>query len=146
VKYALDTNLYISAIRDKASGEALDRFSTEHLPSMYMHAVVVQELLAGAVDAQKERDIQADLVLPFERKGRLVTPSYRAWKRVGEIIARLIQRRLVQPGGFPRSFQNDCLIATSCREAGVTLVTNNMKDYELIQKIEHVNVVRPWPT
>jgi len=146
VKYALDTNLYISAIRDAASGEALERFSSEHLPSLHLHAVVVQELLAGAVDVRRERAIQASLISPFERRGRIVTPSYRAWRRVGEIIARLIQRKLMQPGGFPRSFQNDCLIATSCREAGITLVTHNIRDYELIQKVEPVDVVPPWPT
>lgn len=145
MKYALDTNLYIAAIRDKEAGEALDRFSTEHLPSLYLSAVVVQEMLAGAVDVQKERAIQSNLVAPFERKGRLVTPSYRAWKRVGGIIAKLIQQRLVQPGSFPRSFQNDCLIATSCSEAGITLVTRNIRDYELIRKVEPVNVVPPWP-
>lgn len=145
MKYVLDTNLYISAIRDKASGDALERFSAEHLPSIYLHAVVVQEMLAGAIDVQKERALQATLIDPFERRRRIVTPSCRAWKRVGEIIARLLQQGLLTPGSIPRSFQNDCLIATSCREAGATLVTNNIRDFQLIQKVEPVSVVPPWP-
>jgi predicted nucleic acid-binding protein len=145
VKYALDTNLYISAIRDVPAGEALERFSSENLPSVYLHAVVVQELLAGAIDVQKERALQSTLINPFERRRRIVTPSYRAWRRVGEIIAHLLQQRIFMPGAIPRSFTNDCLIATSCREAGVTLVTNNLRDFELIQTIEPVEVVSPWP-
>lgn len=145
MKYVLDTNLYISAIRDQAASEALDRFASENLPSIYLHAVVVQELLAGAIDVQKEQAVQSALISPFERRGRIVTPTYRSWRRTGEIIARLLQKRLLQPGAVPRSFQNDCLLATSCREAGVTLVTNNLRDFELIQQIEPVDVAAPWP-
>jgi predicted nucleic acid-binding protein len=146
VKYVLDTNLYIYAFRDEGWGEALDRFSSEHLPSIYLHAVVVQELLAGAIDIKKERSIHSNLITPFERKGRIVTPSYRAWRRTGEIMARLIQRKLASPGSFARSFQNDCLLAASCQEQGATLITNNTSDFELIQKVEPVRVASPWPS
>ena len=146
MKYVLDTNLYISAIRDPASGEALDRFVSDNLPFIHLHAVVVQELLAGAIDVQKEQAVQSALISPFERRARIITPTYRSWRRAGEIIARLLQRRLLQPGAVPRSFQNDCLLATSCRETGATLVTNNLRDFELIQNIEPVNVAAPWPS
>jgi predicted nucleic acid-binding protein len=144
-KYVLDTNLYISAGRDKAIGEQLERFTSEHLPSIYLSAVVVQEMLAGAIDASRERFVNATLIAPFERKGRIITPSYRSWKRVSEIIARLIQRKLASPGTFARSFQNDCLLAASCYEHGLTLITNNARDFELIRKVEPVNVAPPWP-
>jgi predicted nucleic acid-binding protein len=144
-KYVLDTNLYITAGRDKAFGEALDRFTSEKLPTIYLSAVVVQEMLAGAIDVSKERFVNATLIHPFERKGRIITPSYRSWKRVGEIIARLIQRKLASPGTFARSFQNDCLLAASCHEQGVTLITNNARDFDLIRKVEPVKVVPPWP-
>lgn len=144
-KYVLDTNLYITAGRDKARGKDLDRFTAEHLPSIYLHAVVVQEMLAGAIDAPKERLLNSTLIHPFERRGRIITPSYRAWRRTGEIMARLVQQGFTPPGGFARSFPNDCLLAASCREAGVTLISNNLRDYELIRKVEPVNVVPPWP-
>jgi predicted nucleic acid-binding protein len=145
VKFVLDTNLYISAIRDKAWGQELDRFSSENLPSIHLHAVVVQEMLAGAIDAGKERAIRAALIAPFERRRRVVTPSYATWRRTGEIMARLAQRRLITPGKLPRSLQNDCLLAASCREMGMTLITNNLRDFELIQQVEAVSVVAPWP-
>ena len=144
-KYVLDTNLYITAARDPATGEALERFVSEHLPSIYLSAIVVQEMLAGAIDPAKERFTNATLIRPFERRGRVLTPSYRAWRRAGEIIARLIQRGLARPGGFARSFQNDCLLAASCQEHGAALITGNLRDFELIRKVEPVRVIPPWP-
>jgi predicted nucleic acid-binding protein len=144
-KYVLDTNVYIAAGRNAVAGDALERFVSENLPFIYLHAVVVQEMLAGAIDAPKERFVNATLIEPFERRGRIITPSYRSLKRVGEIIARLIQRKLASPGTFARSFQNDCLLAASCHENGVTLITHDIRDFELIRKVEPVKLATPWP-
>lgn len=144
-KYVLDTNVYIAAGRDPTFGHALQQFTAENLPSIHLHAVVVQEILAGAVDAQRERFTNRTLITPFERRGRVLTPTYRDWRRAGEIMARLVQRRLLSPGGFTRSFPHDCVLAASCRAAGVTLISNNLRDFEVIQKVEPVEVVPPWP-
>ena len=46
-KYVLDTNLYIAADRDAGSAEELVGFYRVALPRTYLHAVVVQELMAG---------------------------------------------------------------------------------------------------
>jgi predicted nucleic acid-binding protein len=43
------------------------------------------------------------------------------------------------------SFAMDCLIAASARESGFTLVTNNVRDFELIGQVEPFRFVRPWP-
>lgn len=60
-------------------------------------------------------------------------------------MARLAQRRLVSPGGFGRSFVHDCLLAASCREEGMTLITSSVEDFALIRRVEAVDVVEPWP-
>lgn len=145
-KYVIDTNIFFNADRDPQWADELDRFSSEHLPHIYLSAVVVQEMLAGAVNRDREKAIRVNYIAPFERKGRLVTPSYTAWKRAGQIMAKLVDRKLMSPGAFGRSFVNDCVLATSCRERGATLITLNARDFQLIQKVEPVAVVPPWPS
>ena len=145
-RYVLDTNLYIAADRDRARAEELIAFYAAFLPFTYLHATVVQELLLGARDARRGRQIQEAYVAPFEARGRVITPSYRAWKRSGEMMAALIQQGVISPGGLRRSFLNDALLATSCRESGATLVTANTDDFERLQEVEPFDFVRPWPT
>jgi predicted nucleic acid-binding protein len=144
-RYVLDTNLYIAADRSEPEAEALIRFYSAYLPFTYLHATVVQELLAGAVDAKRGRRIDEAYVAPFESRGRLITPSFRTWKRSGEVVAALVQRKLLSPGGIARSFLNDVLIAVSCRESGVTLVTLNEADFRCIQQVERFEFMPPWP-
>lgn len=144
-RYVLDTNLYIRADRDGRWAEELDRFTAAFLPSISLHAVVAQEMLAGAVDRRRERLIQESLIEPFEKRGRVITPRFGTWKRAGVIMGRLAQRRLMSPGGFGRSFVNDCLLAASCREEGLVLITNNVNDFAIIRRVEAIEVAEPWP-
>jgi predicted nucleic acid-binding protein len=144
-RYVLDTNIYIRADRDERWAEELDRFTSAVLPFISLHAVVAQEMLAGALDRPRERLIQDSLIAPFEKRRRLVVPGFGTWKRAGVILARLVQRKLVSPGGFGRSFVNDCLLAASCREEGLVLITSNVADFALIRRVEAVEVVQPWP-
>jgi len=123
----------------------LAAFYALFVPMTFMHAVVVQELLLGAVDARRGRDLYQGYVAPFESRGRIVTPSYASWRRSGEVVAALVQRRRLSPGGFSRSFLNDVLLAVSCREAGVVLITLNAADFARIRTVEPFRFVAPWP-
>ena len=145
-RYVLDTNLYIAATRSDEAADRLKAFCARSLPYLYLHSVVAQELLAGAIDPGLERATQAELIAPFEAVGRVLTPSHHAWKRAGEIMARLVRGKQLSPGGFRKSFLNDCVLAASLREHGFVLVTANIKDFELIRSIEAVDVVPPWPS
>ena len=144
-RYVVDSNLYIQAIRDRRAAAALAEFSVSYAPNLLLHAVVVQELIAGAINHQARRRLERNLITPLERRGRLLVPTYRAWKRAGEIIAALIQRRHLSVSGVPRSFPNDALIAASCRELGVTLITQNEADFEKISLVEPIEFVTDWP-
>ena len=144
-RYVLDTNLFIEAARDTTKAEELAAFSDSFLPQLHLHAVVVQELLAGATNPGWRRDIDRGLIGPYERRGRILTPSYRAWKRSGEVLAELMQANKLSPSGPGRSFRNDVILATSCREEGVSLITRNLKDFALIAEVEPVRFVAPWP-
>lgn len=145
-KYALDTNIFIQADRDGAWAEQLVGFYAAFLPVTFLHAVVVQELLLGAVDARRGRALYDGYVAPFEARQRVVTPSYTSWRRSGEVVATLVQRRQLSPGGFGRSFLNDVLLAVSCREAGLVLITTNAADFSRIRTVEPFRFVAPWPT
>ncbi len=144
-RYVLDTNVFIDAMRDRGKAEELEAFSSAFLPFLHLHAVVAQELLAGAVTPRWRREIEAALIDPFERRGRVVVPSLAAWKRSGEIVSELVARKSLTAGGVPRSFLNDALLAASCREQGLTLVTRNRSDFALIATLEPVDWTEPWP-
>jgi predicted nucleic acid-binding protein len=144
-KYVLDTNIFVQADRDRAWAEELVAFYGAFLPVTFLHAVVVQELLLGAVDARRGRALYEGYVAPFEARGRVVTPSYTSWRRSGEVVAALVQRRRLSPGGFGRSFLNDVLLAVSCREAGAVLITSNGSDFSRIRAVEAFRFVPPWP-
>lgn len=143
-RYVLDTQLYVRAFRDSAANAALQLFHTAFAPFEYLSAVVVQELRAGTrrADAGKLQRLVLD---PFERRGRVVTPTYDAWKRGGEVLAALAALEGLELGRVPRSFVNDVLLALSCREAGVTLVTENRDDFERIRRVVAFDFVGPWP-
>ena len=144
-RYVLDANLYIEAIRSRRAAAALHEFTFAFAPSLYMHAVVAQELLAGSANRRARRSVERDLILPFEKRGRVITPTYRSWKRSGEIVAALVERKRLARRGIPHSFMNDALLAASCREEGVVVVTRNDRDFSRIALVEPLSYMGPWP-
>lgn len=144
-RFVLDTNIYIAAARRVERAEELKNFVSAFLPFLYIHAVVVQELLAGAVSEKALKQVERSLVTPFEKRGRLITPSWRTWKRSGQMIAELIARKRMSPGGQTRSFLNDALLAASLREEGIILITRNIEDFELLRNVETFQFMAPWP-
>ena len=144
-KYVLDTNVYINATRDEDWNDQLVAFYSVQTPFVHLHSVVAGELLAGAVRPGLEKETHRRFLAPFEAVGRVITPSHAAWKRACEIVAALVRRGRLSPGGVGRSFLNDCLIAASSREHGFVLVTDDVDDFELIASEEPIRVVPPWP-
>jgi predicted nucleic acid-binding protein len=145
VKLTIDTNLYIDAARDERARAALRTFSAAAAPFLYLTGVVAQELLMG-VRPGEERDLERDLFLPFERRGRVLAPSYAMWKRSGEVIAELVARHGFSLAQLPRSFVNDVHLACTCREHGTTLVTANTIDFGHIAAVLPGFTFRePWP-
>lgn len=141
-KYVLDTNFYIHAVRSPEKASELERFYAVALPFIYLSAVVVQEVLAGATNAQKRQDVERTLIRPFQSRGRVLTPSFGAWHDAGRVLGDLISRGFQQ---MKASFGNDVLLAVSCRESGVTLVTENLTDFERIRTVLDFEFVPPWP-
>ncbi len=142
-RYTVDTNLYIDALRTAEGKAALSAFHSAYAPFEHLSAVVAQELRAG-VRAAAAAKLEAAILAPFERRGRLVTPTYDAWKEAGRVLGELIV-----PSGrstVSRSFVNYVLLAMSCRESGIVLVTKNVADCARIAAVRSFDFVPPWPT
>lgn len=145
-KYVLDTNIFIRAFRDPAANGELQRFHLLFAPFEYMSAVVAQELIAGARGAPDRRKVERHVLAVYARRGRVVTPSQRAWERSGAILADLARREGLELHGVSKAFGNDILIAVSCREAGCVLITDNTRDFERIARVSSFRFVEPFPT
>ena len=146
LRYVLDTNLYVEAIRSDEGNQALAAFQRRFAAFLFQHSTVAQEILTGARSESGYRAYHEDWVAPFEELGRVITPGHGTWMRAALILARLVDAGTISPGGFNRSFLNDCLIAASAREHGFILVTRNTEDFALIQEVEpRAGYVPPWP-
>jgi predicted nucleic acid-binding protein len=143
-KFALDTNLYVSAFRNTDAAEELSRFYASYAPAVYLNSVVLHELLVGTSSPAKAREIHGGIVEPFRRTRRVITPSAEAWAIAAEAIAAMARRDNRELRTLPKSLVNDFLIAASCREAGVTLVTQNIEDFESISRFIKVQFIGPW--
>lgn len=145
-KYAVDTNLYIRALRDEEAAAGLERFLSEHAPRSYLHSVVLHELLVGATTPRSAATVEKEFAGPLVRRRRLVTPSHRSWQDAGAALAQLASAKKLELQSVPRSFVHDALIAASCGEAGVTLVTENGRDFARLRGVLRFEFVAPWPS
>ncbi|HEX6535017.1 MAG TPA: PIN domain-containing protein [Gemmatimonadaceae bacterium] len=143
--YALDTNVYIRALRDGRALLELERFLLRVGPRARLHAVVAMELRAGARTPPRAAAL-ADLVDAYAARDRLIVPSFDAWMQAGRVLADLAVRERFDAAAARPSFVNDVVIAASCREAGVTLVTESHADFARIRRrLRGFTVTAPWP-
>jgi predicted nucleic acid-binding protein len=143
--FVLDTSCFIDASRSPAAAVALETFSVAAAPGLWLSSVVAAELQAGA-RTRRDRERLDKLVLrPYRRRGRLLTPSAASWEALGTTLATLTQRDGLDLRRVPRSFIFDILIAHSCREAGATLVSPNVRDMDRIGRVFEFKHAEPYP-
>lgn len=145
MKYALDTNIYINAFRDAIAEGALLRFLERALPFTYLSAVVMQELAAGTRTGAQHHELEQSVFGPFVRRGRVFTPSPDAFVHSGRLIASLAAREGWSGVRQNPSLLNDALLATSCREQGIVLVTSDSDFGRFAPLLKGWRVVAPWP-
>jgi predicted nucleic acid-binding protein len=144
-KYALDTNCFITGFRTPDGVAALQQFHRLFAPFEYLSAVVAQELRAGVRSPGDRRKLERHVLAPFERTGRVLTPSTQAWHDAGDLLSDLVRREGLALHSLSKAFGNDVLLALSCREAGVVLVTENTRDFTRIARLAAFEFVAPWP-
>lgn len=131
--FALDTNVYISALRSRERLLALKRFRLRAGTRMRVSAVVALELRAGALTRAHE-DAVEELVAPYVSRDWVLVPSFECYVQAGRVLSAIAQKERTSLASAPRSFVNDVLLAASCRENDVTLVTENARDFKAIQR------------
>ncbi len=145
-RYAVDTNLFIRAYREADDRAALERFLQAFAPFCYLPAIVAQELLAGVRTVAEERAVQRHLVDLFAQRGRVIAPSVNAWLESGRVLRALAQADGLELRRMTKAFGNDVLLAVTCREHGVCLVTENRRDFTRIRRHLRFEHVEPWPS
>ena len=144
-KYAIDTNVYVDAFRNPSVAEELKAFLTQHLPITYVSAVVIQELRAGAWSEEQVEALEKGLVAPSEKRRRVFTPSANAFKVSGRILSELAAKGDLDLARAKGSFVNDTLLAASCLEHGMTLITGNSDFSRIKGRLKTFRYVAPWP-
>jgi predicted nucleic acid-binding protein len=138
-KHLLDTDLYIDLIQSGITLPLIREIYDKDTPGIYFSSVVAQELLAGARSPAARRRVEI-LYRPFERVGRVVTPSHSQWKDAGGILAKVLDDRPDLKTKLP-ALVNDCLLALSARSLGASLYTRNRDDFILLQSVRSFPLV-----
>ncbi|TAN45492.1 MAG: type II toxin-antitoxin system VapC family toxin [Nitrospirae bacterium] len=129
-KVIFDTSVYIPFINNGVSHPAFE-FSGGN-PIIYMSAVVMEELYAGAFDTESLRLLDK-MQATFRRVGRLTVPDAEDWMHAGKTIAKL-GKKYGFDGTYLHKLTNDVLIALSARRIGALVVTHNIKDFQRIRE------------
>jgi predicted nucleic acid-binding protein len=130
--YALDANVYIRALRDRDRLSLLKRFLIRSGMRVRVNAVVALELQAGARTPSQERAV-SDLVESYVARHRVIVPSFEAYRQGGRVLAALAVREGMDTSRSG-SLVNDVMIATSCREAGIKLITESIDHFAAVQR------------
>ena len=132
MKYLLDTNVYLDAVRSEESRARFRRAFFPLLPATFLSAVVAYELNVDARD-RRTRSLIRDFIRPMERTGRLVSPGFEDWVDASEIVTAIEERDEGWRSKLP-ALVNDVLITLSARRIGATLLTHNREDFRLIRR------------
>lgn len=144
-KYVLDGNLFIKGFRDPAANLELQRFHAAFAPFEFLSVIVAQDLRSGTRSQADRKALEKLVLAPFSRRGRILVPSEKAWHDSGDILAELADKQGWEVGKVSKSFANDILLALSCREAGMVLVTENTRDFRRIAQVAPFAFTEPWP-
>lgn len=132
MKFLLDTNICIYIIKRK-SKQVIERFNTLQLSDVGIFSITVAELEHGACKCQKSDQNKAALqqflipleILVFHQQAAHIYGTIRsALEKQGQVIGSL-----------------DMLIAAQAKSAGITLVTNNIKEFSRIPDLKVENWV-----
>jgi predicted nucleic acid-binding protein len=138
-KHLIDTDLYIDLIQSGTTLPFIREIYDKDAPGIYFSSVVAQELLAGARTLAGRKRVEI-LFRPFERVGRVVTPTHSHWKDAGVIIAQILSDRPDLRNKLP-ALVNDCLLALSARSLGATLYTRNRDDFSVLRRQRSFSLV-----
>lgn len=131
IKYMLDTNIVIYVIKRRPI-EALSTFN-RHAGHICISSITLAELLHGVEKSEKAAH-NLNMVEDFVSRLEVLNYGPKAAAHYGDIRAKL--EREGTPIGV-----NDLHIAGHARSEGLTLVTNNMREFERVEALRIENWV-----
>ena len=146
MKYAFDTNVFIDAFRDTTAEAALLSFLEHGLPFTFLSAVVMQEIAAGARSHAQARELERSVFKPFIRRGRVFAPTTAAFVNSGRLLAAVAALEGWEAIYDNPSLLNDALLASSCQERGITLITRDSDFDRFLPFLSRWRHLAPWPT
>lgn len=132
IKYLLDTNICIYIFK-KHPSEVFERFKQLNFGEVGISAITYAELYFGALKHPKRLKYQEILALnlePFE----ILYPSKQAYEHYADIRFNLMK------AGTPIGV-NDLWIAGHARSLDITLVTNNLHEFNRVPDLKLENWV-----
>ena len=135
-KDVLDTNIYIT-------------YQEKSFAKVYsMSAVVLQELTTGATNDKEVKVFEA-MRRNLELNSLLIVPNGEDWFLAGKVLNSLLRGlKSSNKGKTPKLSPDDkqriirdVLIARTVKRENARLVTDNIKDFELIKRFCHIKLI-----
>lgn len=106
----------------------------QNLRNFHFSAVVFYELMASTIDEStlKKYEMWSSAL---HKIGKLLTPSRTDWLTTAKAVRRLRHLKLINKNLSSTVLQNDALIARSAVMHNCFVVTDNIRDYQLLQKV-----------
>jgi predicted nucleic acid-binding protein len=143
--YAIDSNVYIRALRNVAQLGELQGFLKLFGRRVGLAGVVSMELRAGASTPAHVEAVES-LVGAYFQRNRMIAASAAGHREAGRVLAALVEHEGVVLAQAPRSLTADVLLAVCCREHDVVLITDNHRDFVPIQRhLRGFRCIAPWP-
>lgn len=131
--FVLDTNVYIRAFRRSEGMAFVPHIIRRSGVWLRLAAPVATELRAGARSV-RQRALLEEHLGALEEADRVHHPSWTAWREAGRVLAEVAERERWGSRPAPPSFVMDVLLAVTCREHDLRLVTWNGSDFARIQR------------
>jgi len=106
----------------------------ENIDSFHFSTVVLYELIASLIDESTMQKYQS-WETAFRKTDKLITPTRTDWIIAAKSVRRLRHLKLIDKNLSSTALQNDALIARSSFIHKCFVVTDNIRDYALLQKV-----------
>ena len=106
----------------------------ENFDSFHFSIVVFYELMASMIDESTLQKYEYWLKV-LDKADKLLMPTKTDWIIAAKSVRRLRYLKLINKNLSPTALQNDALIARSSFMHKCFVVTDNIRDYELLQKV-----------
>jgi len=104
------------------------------IDSTKLSLVVIYELSATNIDESAAQKVERWRI-SAQKSNRLITPTQADWLAAANAVRRLRKLRLIDRNMPATTLQNDALIARSAYTHECFIVTENIQDFTLLQKV-----------